>query len=395
MHLVRLSKSRSVKFRLFTMKLMFTLFLILQTAQASLKEIYKKFGYDTPKEVLDVQLKLENYNRKHFIFKRWLEGGFFGQMAGLNSCKNCRGVYCTPLSPEEMPLLMNVPRTKPCDPPEGQDTDWEDVSKKLFECLCDPEMELSEKWKTRVLEPLRNKARTAFYMDIPDARNVGRFQFRACALEGLISRPFENPYLLDCPGSGEQDLLTGEEKVTEWIQMDMLARKRIFELETIPCYTESIANMVKAITKYHETQELAPPEVDIEPESGIATLKKPFGYLRAGDEILIDTKYTSDSELLISAVMDLEEVRKDPKFLGYFIEKETMHIYCASERNVNSVYPQIESLNEPDEPQELCYEGEMVPAEYIEPFYLVNLNNPDVLAEHLEDLYEEETMGAA
>ena len=371
------------------MKLMFILFLILQTVHASLKEIYKEFGYDTPKRMLYARLELFSYNVGHFVFGRWLKKSSFGQMPDPDFCKDCEGMYCTAVSPEKMPVLTNVPRTKPCDPPEGEDPGWEAVSEQLFECLCDPEMELSEKWRTEILESLRNKARTAFDMDIPDARSFLRFQFRACALEDLISNPFEIPYISDCPKFGQEDLSRAEDQITDWIRMDASTRKRIFELETMPCFTEPIAHMIDAITKYYATQDIKPPEVDIDPESGIATLKKPFGYLRAGDEILIDTKYTSDPELLISAVIDLEKVRKDPKFLGYFIDGKTMYIYCASERNVNSVYPQIESLNEPDEPQELRYGGEMIPTTPANTFSY--FDQPHVLTRFLQRMQEEET----
>ena len=385
----RLFKLRSVRFRLFTMKLMFALFLILQTARASSNEIFKEFGYDTPKKISYLKLKQWKYDNGHSTFARWLKKGSFGRMPDSDFCENCGGTNCTPLSPEKIPLSRNVSRTIPCDPPEGEDPSWNAISRKLFECLCDPEMELSEKWHTEVLESLRNKMRAAFDMDMPDARSVGMYQFRACVLEDLISEPFEIPHIYNCPGFGQHDISTNEEKIIEWIHMDMRARKLLFELETMPCYTEPIAHMINAITKYYDTQEMAPPEVDIEPESGIATLKKPFGYLRAGDEILIDTKYTDDSELLISAVIDLEEVRKDPKFLGYWVYGETMHIYCASERNVNSVYPQIESLNEPDELQELRFEGAMVPATPEDTFSY--FDQPPVLTSFLQRTQKKET----
>lgn len=386
MRLIQFPKLRSAKFRELTMKLIFTLCLILHTVHASLDRIYEQFGYITSGEKRDAQLRIRNYNTGHFVFERWLKKSAFGQIPNPDFCAKCDGTCCAPPSPDDPPLQVNVPRTKLCDPPEGDDPSWGETKEKLFDCLCNPEMQLSDKWHTDVLESLRDKMRNAFNMEIPNAQEVGRYQFRACALEHLISEPFEIPQIFKCSLFGQQELSVAEDKIVEWVRMDMPMKKRIFELETMPCYAEPIAHMANAVLKYYSTRDIEPPAVDIDPETGIATLKQPFSLLKDGDEVLIDIRDISEADLLISAVIELEHLSKDPKFMGYMIDGEEIHIYSASMKNVNFVSPQVESLHQRGKLQELCYDGVMVPAESIAPLRL--FERPEMLTVFLKELQE-------
>ena len=181
---------------------------------------------------------------------------------------------------KESSLPPIVIERKDCDPPiVTPKTEWNNIRGSLFKCLCNPQTQLSQDWQTVFLENLKDERIKAIEngdKTVPNLSALGKYNTRVCQFENMFSESFNIPHISNCVYMGEDDFSVVDVSVIRWLtEMDVPLKKRLFELETMPCFLEPIAEALRSILKYYSTLIVLPPEPMEEEDVRTFVLKEP------------------------------------------------------------------------------------------------------------------------
>ena len=358
--------------------------LILYAVCTDFDEVFNQYGYHTLESRVEAKLKMNCYDEHHSVYNRWLNGGRYGQTAGF-TCDLCGSVHCRRIPTEKMPPETETKNiTQTCRfPTFSQKMPWEDVKKTLFGCLCDPEKRLDvdtlEDFLIAWGEEMGN-AIDANEEGVPSLDQIGRLYVRQCLVKLITSTPFRIPRFETCAEFGSGDFIGPEGNVVNWLmRMDFPSKKRIIELETMPCFLEAIGGTLRLVLNYYSTLQIDPP-VTLAKYQRIRyiTLKEDFGPLKAGEELIVEVKEIGWSRQLVSAVLDLIDITKEPNYIGYVVKGERMYIYTAVSAETNRILTTVDrtETHKPGGEWKYAYGGIIPLSREVGPFGITEYNSP-------------------
>jgi hypothetical protein len=365
--------------------------LILYAVCTDFDEVFNQYGCHTLESRVEAKLRMNGYGAFHLVYDRWPNGGRLGQTAGF-TCNFCGSVHCRRIPTGKMPPETEAkPVTQTCRfPTFSQKMPWNDVKKTLFGCLCDPEKSLDVNTLEDFLIAWDQEMGNAIDINeerVPNLDQIGRLYVRQCLVKLITSTPFRMPRQEMCVELGSEELLDPEGKVIRWLTlMDLPSKKRLIELETMPCFLEAIGGALRLVLNYYSTLQIDPP-VTLREFRHITyvTLKRDFGPLKAGEELIVEVKEIKWSRQLVSAVLDLIDITKEPNYIGYVVKGERMYIYTAVSAETNRIVTTVErtETHTPGGEWKHAYGGIIPISKEVGPFGFTEYDCPESLDANL------------